>query len=137
LGGEPFRSTYCREKTQISDTVGQVEEAFGGHLVTDGHAHHDEDPRRKPIVPQPPRGPPRNKGRGRWKKGESGNLSSRKRSPDDIKQAFKALAPRGIQTLQCALYEAPWSARAAAAREILNSHLGSGAAERLVEHSKQ
>jgi hypothetical protein len=37
-GGEPFRSTYCREKTQIGDTVGQIEEAFGGHRVTDGHA---------------------------------------------------------------------------------------------------
>jgi hypothetical protein len=60
-----------------------------------------------------------------------------KESPEDIKQAFKELTPRGIQTLQCALYEAPWSARAAAAREILDSHLGPGAAEPLVEHFKQ
>jgi hypothetical protein len=36
----PFERGGLVEKTQISGTVGQIEEALGGHPLTDGRAHH-------------------------------------------------------------------------------------------------
>jgi hypothetical protein len=75
------------------------------------------------VKRQPPRGPPK-PNRGQFKPGQSGNPGGAKKIPEDIKQAFREISPKAVQTLFAALSEAPWPIKVAAAREILDRHLG-------------
>jgi hypothetical protein len=47
-----------------------------------------------------------------------------KKIPEDIRQAFKEISPKAVQTLFAALDQAPWPVRVIAAREILDRNLG-------------